>query len=232
MNPAKNYANSTIRLSPSSLSLFLECPKCFWLYKRKGARRPSLPLALHSNFDKIIKIYFDKFRERNEMPPEIKGRVEGKLFDNFELLEKWRNTLNPGLKYKHPEHNFELSGGIDDCLFDGEHYFVVDFKTTGSSNFHYNSERYYQHQMDIYNFLLEHNGYKTKNTAYLIYYKPKEVIAKGIVQFQTTVKKITTDNERAKDLFEKGIRLLLGPMPKRHSECEYCLWGEKVKELF
>ena len=214
-----------VRLSSSSLSLYLECPKCFWLYKAKGIHRPKQTFALQSNFDAILKQYFDKFRRENKMPPELNGQVEGRLFENQELLNKWRNALRPVLTYKHPEHNFALVGGIDDCLFDKGYYIPIDFKTTGSNNFHFNAEKYYQHQLDIYNFLLEQNGYKTKNTGYLVYYKPKEVIARGVIEFQIAVKKMETSNERAKSLFEEGVKILLGPAPKSHSECEYCSWG-------
>src|SRR3989338_3899512 len=44
-----------IQLSPSSLSLYLECPKCFWLYKEKGIHRPKQTFALQNNFDVILK---------------------------------------------------------------------------------------------------------------------------------------------------------------------------------
>ncbi len=196
---AKNnsYQNTT-QLSSSSLSLFMECPKCFWLQKINGIHRPSQIFALQNNFDRILKPYFDKFRKEKILPPEIDGKVEGALFDDQELLEKWRNALRPTLKYRHPQYeNFTLAGGIDDCLFDGKYYIPIDFKTTGSSSFEENSEKYYQHQLDIYNFLLEENGYKTKGLAYLVYYKPEEVAGEGLMKFQIVVKKMETDHKLA-----------------------------------
>ncbi|OHA15930.1 MAG: hypothetical protein A3A10_02090 [Candidatus Tagabacteria bacterium RIFCSPLOWO2_01_FULL_42_9] len=212
----------------------MECPKCFWLQKVNGIHRPSQIFALQSNFDKILKNYFDKFREKNELPPELMGKVEGMLFNNKEILEKWRNALRPTLKYIHPENeNFILAGGIDDCLITdepsslfGEKYYIpIDFKTTGSSSFEENSEKYYQHQLDIYNFLLEKNGYKTKGLAYLVYYKPESVADEGLMKFQIVVKKMETDHRRALRLFEDAIEILNGPMPKSHSDCGYCSWA-------
>jgi CRISPR/Cas system-associated exonuclease Cas4 (RecB family) len=229
-----NSFQNNIRLSPSALSLYLECPKCFWLQKINGIHRPSQVFALQSNFDRILKPYFDKFRKEKKLPPELMGKVEGMLFDDQELLEKWRNALKPTLKYCHPQYeNFSLAGGLDDCLvvsasnhlFDGRYYIPLDFKTTGSSSFEENSEKYYQHQLDIYNFLLEENGYKTKGIAYLIYYKPEEVVDEGLMKFQIVVKKMETDHKRALRLFEDAIELLQNPMPKSHSECEYCSWA-------
>lgn len=218
--------NNRIQLSPSNLSLFLECPKCFWLLKRKKIHRPPPTLALQSNFDRILKSYFDKYREKDKLPPELENKVEGKLFDDLELLEKWRNNFKPALKFIHPKYrNFILVGAIDDCLFDGRYYIPVDFKTTGASKFEENSEKYYQHQLDIYNFLFKENGYKTKDIAYLIYYKPEKVIKSGLVKFYIVVKEMKTDIDRAKQLFEKAIKVLLGSMPESHSECKFCSWG-------
>lgn len=223
--------NRKIQLSASALGLYLECPKCFWLQKIEGIHRPSQIFALQSNFDRILKPYFDKFRAEGKMPPELEGLVEGRLFENQVLLNQWRDAWRPVLKYEHPEYtNFVLAGGIDDCLFDGQHYIPIDFKTTGSSNFEENSEKYYQHQVDIYNFLLEENGYPTKELAYLIYYKPEQVIDKGVMKFQIVVKKMETSHERAKGLFEEAIKLLQGPMPASHSACQYCSWGNDFVE--
>ncbi len=226
MTFAKSSYQNTIRLSASALSLYMECPKCFWLQKINGIHRPSQIFALQSNFDRILKSYFDKFREKNELPTELKNKVEGMLFSDKELLEKWRNALRPTLKYRHPKYpDFSLAGGIDDCLFDGKYYIPLDFKTTGSSRFEENSEKYYQHQLDIYNFLLEENGYKTKGMAYLVYYKPEEVAGEGLMKFQIVVKKMETDHKRALRLFEDAIELLQNPMPKSHSDCQFCSWA-------
>lgn len=221
-----NKYNGIIQLSPSSLSLFTECPKCFWLAKIKGIHRPPQIFALQNNFDRILKIYFDKFRLENKLPPEIDGKVEGKLFTDQEILRKWQNALRPSLIFDHPiENGFRLAGGLDDCLFDGEYYIPIDFKTTGSSSFEENSQKYYQHQLDIYNFLLEKNGYKTKGITYLLYYKPLEVVEEGIIKFQIVVKKMETEHGRALLLFESAIKLLKGPMPKSHSDCKFCDWS-------
>lgn len=224
--PKNSFQQVAVQLSPSSLSLFMECPKCFWLQKINGIHRPPRIFALQSNFDRILKDYFDKFREEKKFPPEIEGKVEGALFGDQELLDKWRNALRPALKYRHPQHeNFSLAGGLDDCLFDGKYYIPVDFKTTGSSSFEENSEKYYRHQLDIYNFLLEENGYKTKGFAYLVYYKPEEVAGEGMMKFKIVVKKMETDHKRALRLFEDALEILSGPMPKSHSACQFCSWA-------
>ncbi len=213
------------RLSPSKLSLMFECPLCFWLGEAKGIHRPKLNFALQSNFDRIIKDYFDSYRTKG-VPPELTGKVPGHLFPDTVLLEQWRNALRPTLVYQDPRHpKYALAGGLDDCLIDGDSYIPIDFKTTGSSSFEENSVRYYQHQLDIYCLLLDTQGYRTRGQAFLVYYKPESVVREGIVKFQIVVKEMKTDPERGAGLFRQAIALIEGPAPKRHSACEFCSWG-------
>ena len=67
-----------IRFSPTALNLLLECPRCFWLKYCRGIIRPKgLVPSLCSGMDREIKEYFDKFR--GALPPELAGKVDGKL---------------------------------------------------------------------------------------------------------------------------------------------------------
>src|SRR3989338_4065443 len=85
----------TFKLSPSSLGLMKDCPRCFWLtqhgvWKRPVGIFPSLPAGM----DRILKTHFDKFMNRGELPPEIKeyGISNGyKLFDDKKQLDIWRS---------------------------------------------------------------------------------------------------------------------------------------------
>ena len=80
------------KLSPSSLTLFEECKRCFWLHHH-GKKRPETPFpTLPSGMDRILKIHFDKFRDKKKLPPEICKNKECKnlkLFDNSSLLAVW-----------------------------------------------------------------------------------------------------------------------------------------------
>ena len=123
----------TFKLSPSSLSLMHECPRCFWLNKHKKWSRPSTPFPqLPNGMDKIIKAHFDKFRDRGELPPEIKDHhhTKGlKLFDNEELLKVWRSNFK-GIRWEDKEGNI-LSGAVDNILVNGKKLIVLDYKTKG-----------------------------------------------------------------------------------------------------
>ena len=214
-----------IRLSPSSLNLFLECPRCFWLQINENIHRPrGIFPSLPGGMDLVIKVYFDKYRSKGELPPEIRGKVEGKLVDNQELLSKWRNWRT-GLEYKDEGLNAVLLGALDDCLNKDGLYLPLDYKTRGSAPREGDSEKYYGNQLDCYALLLQESGYAVGEYGYLIYYYPKEVKENGTVIFDIEPVKLIIDPKRAKKTLKDAVKLLNSPIPPRHSECEYCIWG-------
>lgn len=216
--------NQQVQLSPSSLNTFLECPRCFWLYKAKGVHRPRGPMSsLPSGMDLLIKDYFDKYRAKGELPPGLRGKVEGKLLDNQELLNQWRNR-GGGLYYKDKELNAILLGLLDECFVDNGFYIPVDYKTRGFA-LKEDSEKYYQNQLNCYTLLLEENGYKHLSFGYLIFYIPKEIREDGIVKFSIEPIKVKTNPQEARKVFQEAVELLRGPVPASHSECEFCSWS-------
>jgi hypothetical protein len=80
--------------------------------------------------DLVIKKYFDTYRAKNDLPPEIKGKVPGQLFSDVTILERWRNWRNSDLYYT--DSSAVLVGALDDCLMDDECYIPLDYKTRGS----------------------------------------------------------------------------------------------------
>lgn len=78
------------------------------------------------------------------MPPELKGKVEGKLYDDLAKMDLWRNQFK-GIRWEDEKGNI-LFGAIDDCLFDEKtkSFIIIDFKTYGgrriSSNIQYSHE--------------------------------------------------------------------------------------------
>ncbi len=215
-----------IRLSPSSLNLFLECPRCFWMEQKAGIHRPKGPFpSLPGGMDLLIKKYFDRYRAVGKLPPEIEGRVEGQLFADTEALSKWRSWRS-GLSYYDKNLDAVLVGALDDCLVHKGLYIPVDYKTRGF-DVKENGENFYQNQLNCYTFLIEANEFQHPSYAYLIYYIPKEVSEKGAVRFNVDVKKVATNAGDAFDAFSKAVHLLRGPAPESHSECSFCSWGRE-----
>jgi hypothetical protein len=209
------------KLSPSSLSLMKECPRCFWLAQHKVWKRPaSVFPSLPSGMDSILKIHFDKFMEKEQLPPELCSNGDCKnmkLFDDKEKLKIWRSNLK-GISYTDNEGNI-LHGAVDNLLMKGKKLIVLDYKTRGFP-LKEDTAEHYQDQLDIYNFLLRKNKYETEDYAFLLFYVPKEVLETGEVVFDTTLKKMKVDVKNAERIWKDALKLLEGDCPNK--SCEWC----------
>ena len=217
--------NMTFKLSPSSLNLIEECPRCFWLDKHKVWKRPEgITGSLMNGMDKIIKIHFDKFRDKGLLPPELcksECKDDGcKLFDDCEKLKVWRNNLK-GIQFKDKDGN-TLFGAVDNILVKGKKLIVLDYKTRGYA-LKDDTADHYQNQLNPYNFLLRKNGYETEDYAFLLFYVPKEILPTGEILFDTHLIKRKVDVHHAEKLFKRAIELLDYECPKKT-----CVWCERV----
>jgi len=149
-----------IKLSPSSLNLFKDCPRCFWLHFVKKVRRPAgIFPSLPSGMDKVLKEYFDRFMEKGELPPALSKLKGVKLFDDVELLKVWRTNLR-GIQWTDKKGNL-LRGAVDNILVKGKKLIVLDYKTRGYP-LKEDTAAHYQNQMNLYNFLLQKTAIKQK----------------------------------------------------------------------
>ena len=198
----------------------LECPRCFYLQIVKNIKRPSSVFpSLPSGMDKILKEHFDRFMKKNELPPEIKEECAGYgLFNEKSLLDLWRNNRK-GIEYLDPKSGILLHGAIDNLLVKDGKLVVLDYKTRGYP-LKEDTHKHYQAQMDLYNFLLRKNGYKTEEFTYLLFYFPKEVKETGEVIFDTELVKIKTSALNGEKIFNKAIMLIQGDCPEK--SCEWC----------
>lgn len=227
-----------MRLSPSTLSDFVKCPRC-WVLDRKHKVAwprgvfPSLP----GGMDRRLKVWADAHRTAGKLPPELVGRVPGGLFNDQETLDRWRNWRSGPTAVL--EDGTELGGALDDLLFDPATglYSVIDFKTRGAPPKKGDSEKYYGLQMSSYRAILERMGRKTTEKAYLIYYWPKD--AKGgepggpfSFDFCTEVVEIMTDADGAVKTALAAARAMDGPLPEPGIECERCQYvGERRERI-
>ena len=211
----------TFKLSPSSLKLMNDCPRCFWLAQNKIWKRPQgIFPSLPNGMDRILKTHFDSFMEKGTLPPELSenGDSNGfKLFDNAELLKVWRNNFK-GISWSN-ENGDNLHGAVDNIMVNGKKLIVLDYKTRGYP-LKENTASLNQNQLDIYNFLLRKNNHETEDFAFLLYYVPKEVTETGEVIFDTTLVKMNIDVKNAENLFSNAINLLNSGCPEKG--CEWC----------
>ena len=211
-----------IVLSPSTISLFMDCPRCFWRHINLGIRRPSGAFpSLPSGMDRVLKEHFDRHRLERKMPPELAG-FGGRLFDDEQRLNEWRSNRK-GLRYKDLASGVTLMGALDDLFVTREGlYAPLDFKTRGYPR-KPDTHEHYQHQMDLYSFLLEKNGLSPAGYAILIFYHPLRVNERHNVEFHPDAIKVAVDRVRGERLFRNAIEcLMLEEEPEQSEGCEWC----------
>ena len=218
-------------LSPSSLNIFVECPRCFWLKINEKLSRPEQPFStLPRRMDLLIKAYFDTYRSEKKLPPELVGKVKGELFSALELLNKWRNWQT-GLRFRDETSGGSvLCGALDDCLVDGGFHIPIDYKTRGF-DLKEDSTSYYLNQISFYNLLLEKNGYKITSFGYLVFYILKGLTEFGQGKFEVSIVKINTDTNKAYSIFKEAIEVLNGPLPSMNTKCTFCQWAKNTSQL-
>ena len=223
-----------VTLSRWQLSLFLECPRCFWFVNRHKVKLPkSLPFALNNAIDGLLKIEFDQHRAAGTLP-RIFSSLQGqaKLFTDTGKLEIWRNNFQ-GLRWTDPSSKHTLFGAVDDVLefLDGS-VAVVDYKSTGSASpTIYPS---YQLQMDVYTYLLRQLGYRTAPKSYFAFFVVvKDDGFRGRLPFREHLIEVTPQPERVPALFAQAIALALeDQMPTKGVECDLCRWyGEATQKM-
>lgn len=211
-----------LKISPKSLDLYFECPKCFYQLKNENIKRPGqFPYELNLEVDEILKQEFDYYRKEGKKHPLLEANnIPGKLFENQILLNEWRTK---GLSYI--EDKVQLYGLIDDIIDFGEGKLApFDYKSTGK-NISKISDRF-QLQMDIYTYLLEKNGYSTPRKGIMAFYLiDKDNEFKDKLPFRKEIKIIDTDPKYITRLFKEVIKFLKKDQPFAHSEeCEYGAW--------
>jgi hypothetical protein len=206
-------------LSATTLKLFQECPRCFWLHVNQKLERPRGPFpSLPTGMDRVLKVYFDGYRNKDLLPPLIEGRLPGKL-----------STAALTLGFNDAAAHARLWGKLDDCVvFPDGRLAPLDHKTRASPppDIEY-TLKYYKFQMDVYALLLERNGYPVSPDAYLVYYSPREGVLHQGFPFEVTVHRVTTEPHAAYEIFAGGSRCLSGALPKPSETCAYCRWLQR-----
>ena len=205
------------QLSASTLKLFQECPRCFWLHINRKVERPRGPFpSLPSGIDRVLKGYFDTYRSSGTLPPLIHGKLEGRLA-----------TSALTLGFNDAATRARLWGKLDDCvILPDERLAPLDHKTRASApdDLSY-TQKYYQFQMDVYTLLLERNGHRTSRSAYVVYYFPVDGILHQGFPFGVVVHEVATDPEAAYRIFTNACRTLAGPLPAAGEACGFCRWA-------
>jgi hypothetical protein len=224
------------KLSRSKIQDFLDCPRCFYLDRKRGiGHPPSFPFTLNSAVDSLLKKEFDVYRSEGKPHPLlIKHGIDAIPFAHLEL-DDWRANFK-GVQFLHEPMNFIITGAIDDLWVNpkGE-LIVVDYKATSTSKVITLDEEYrqaYKRQMEIYQWLLRHRGFAVSNIGYFVYCNgdaSKESF-NGRLEFDILVLPYEGNDswvEGALSAINKCLRA--DSIPEISTNCDYCKYWMAVK---
>ncbi len=227
------------KISRSKIDLFLECPRCFYLDRRLGVKRPpGYPFTLNNAVDKLLKLEFDIHRAEGTQHPLIeKYGIDARPVAH-ESLNIWRENFK-GVRFLHKPTNLLITGAIDDLWKNSKgEYIVVDYKATSKNEeiiaLDKDWQDGYKRQMEVYQWLLRQNGYKVSNTGYFVYCNGKTDKKAFDAKLEFDITLIAYEgNDSWVDPTIKDIYQCLqsDSLPESGKDCDYCAYKEAVKNV-
>lgn len=225
-------------ISRSKIDLFRDCPRCFYLDRRLGvARPPGFPFNLNSAVDTLLKKEFDIHRAKQKRHPLMEAYgIEAVPYQHKQLNE-WRDPFR-GVRHRHEQTNLIVSGGLDDVWVNKkEELIVVDYKATakgGTVNIDAPWQVSYKRQLEVYQWLLRHNGFKVSDTGYFVYANGQtdRQAFDGKLEFDVVILSYT-GNDSWVDQTLRDIKLCLAAeeLPEASGDCDWCRYRVSVSEF-
>jgi hypothetical protein len=211
-------------LSKSTLEIFMDCPRCFWLAKVGKLERPRSPMPSVLNaIDASMKAWV----ELNLLKPETIVWLGGSTavpFPDRDVVENYRSWRS--FQAVIQTHNVKVKawGELDELLLHPDKTVSPwDFKSKGSAGDEEYSKKYYQLQADMYHLLLDANGHTCSGFCYFTYIWPMEFTDKGM-QWNHSTHRIASDPHRATAVLEAATLCLEGACPPSRDGCTYCAY--------
>lgn len=232
------------KLSRSGIELFIECPRCFYLEKRLGVKRPDgYPMALNIAVDALLKKEFDLHRAKKSTHPLMKAYGLKAVPFAHEDMDRWRHNFT-GVQYLHTPTNMLITGAVDDIWCDAHGcLMVVDYKATSTESVITLDAAYragYKRQMEIYQWLLRKIGHKVSDTGYFVFCNGRKdrKAFDGKLEFDVQILPYRGDDSWIEAMIMKSYECLKGKrIPAASATCEYCgyraearKWEEKNNE--
>ena len=218
------------KISRSGLELFHDCPRCFYYDKRIGhARPPGFPFNLNSAVDTLLKKEFDAYRRQQKPHPLMqKAGIEAIPFAHPDL-EKWRTNFT-GVQALHRPTNLLVTGAVDDLWENvrGE-LMVIDYtstaKTAEITSLDEEWHSGYKRQIEIYQWLLRHNGFAVSSTAYWVYANGHAAAERfdQTLRFRMTIIPYEGSDDWVDEHLVAAKKCLMRKTPPpAAADCEYC----------
>lgn len=225
-------------ISRTGIELFLECPHCFYLDKKLGLSRPSLPgWPLNSAVDQLLKNEFDLLRENGEAHELMKKYGINAVPFKHPNIDIWRNNFQ-GASYLHKETNLKICGAIDDIWInkDNNELYIVDYKSTSTTKEISLDDEYkqnYKKQMEVYQWIFKKMGFNVSKTGYFIFANATKNRSKfdGKLEFEVSIISYEGDDSWIEPtLFEIKKCLNSDKIPLSSENCEYCKYRELINK--
>ena len=228
------------RLSRFRLERFLDCPRCFYLDRRLGFDRPSMPgWALNSAVDHLLKNEFDLLREKQQPHALMeKYNIDAVPFQHPDLPD-WRDDY---YRYKgacvvHQPTNLEICGIIDDVWENSQgELHMVDYKSTSTSKEISLEDKYkqgYKKQIELYQWIFRQKGFDVSNIGYFVYANglKGDRVFDGKLEFKLQIIEHKGDDSWVEPaLIEAKKTLDSDTIPDADPDCEYCAYRRLIKK--
>jgi hypothetical protein len=225
-------SKTPLRISRSNIDLFLECPRCFYLDRRLGLGRPSMPgWALNSAVDQLLKNEFDLLRQNGERHQLMKKYGIDAVPYNHPDLPKWRDDMYQwkGACVLHQSTNLEICGIIDDVWVNKkEQLHIVDYKATSTSKEISLDDEYkqgYKKQMEVYQWIFRRLGFEVSDTGYFVFANAGRNRPQfdGRLEFELEIISHQGDDSWLEPTIVKIKKCLESEeIPPAGKDCEYC----------
>ncbi len=230
--------SALIGLSKSTLEVFQDCPRCFYMAKNYKIDRPKgLMPGITKGIDRVMKAYTATQLAAGKENMYLAKSLMAPHPDRLMLVKfgSWRTfqgvfDIGDGRQVK-------AWGELDDLLVDAKGVVSPwDYKSKGSQpDAEADALKYNQLQGDMYHLLLEAQGLKCSGFCYFTYTWPDEVISppgeRPAIIFAHETTRIATSPARALGVLKAAMDCLEGKYPESSPGCSYCSFIINRKEL-
>jgi len=219
------------QLSRSKLELYQECARCFYDDVALGWGRPSSPpFTLNLAVDALLKREFDGYRSAGKPHPLFATVGLDALPFRHAQLDAWRTNFT-GVRWLDPQTGWTFFGAVDDLWVKPDGALIVaDYKATAKpdevtvDNFH----PAYQRQLEIYQFLVEKQGYRVDARGWLVYANGIKTAGefRDVLRFRTSMIPVDGDRSWVEARFREAVATLeSGKRPAAAADCKWCQYA-------